>query len=204
MQAQEIFGFVAGAIGVYMAVPQARNIRKLGHGEGVSLTYWAVLVMVNASWLGYGILLGSPSLIVSNVLGFTTSTMVVTALINKGWIAWPVIYGIGAVWVLAFKMLPIAVITVLLVAMTFNRLPQIYRSVQNLRAGVASAVSMRSQYYLFTAMILWEFYSFMSGHVSLVITTTTGLLLTSVVITLELAGRSKAARLQAIELVDGN
>ena len=204
MQLQEVFGFAGGAIGVYMAVPQARHIRKLGHGDGVSLTYWAVLLLVNASWLGYGLLIGSPSLIISNVLGFTTSTMVVTALLKKGWVAWLSVYAAGAVWMLLFKMLPLALITVLLVAMTFNRLPQIYRSIQNLRAGVASAVSMRSQYYLASAMVLWEVYSFLSGHISLVITTTTGLTLTTAVIALELAGRRKAARLEAIELVDGN
>ena len=195
MQLQEFFGFAAGAIGVYMAVPQARHIRKLGHGEGVSLTYWSVLLLVGASWLSYGILINSPSLIVSNVLGFTTSAMVVTALVRRGWIAWPVIFALGAIWVLLFKLLPLGLITVLLVGMTFNRVPQIVRSVQNLRNGVASAVSMKSQYYLLSAMLLWEVYSFMSGHFSLVVTTTTGLTLTSAVIVLELVGRRKAAAL---------
>jgi uncharacterized protein with PQ loop repeat len=195
MQVQELFGFAAGAIGVYMAIPQARHIRKLGHGEGVSLTYWSVLLLVGASWLSYGILIDSPSLIVSNVLGFTTSAMVVTALLQRGWVAWPVIFGLGAIWVLLFKLLPLSLITILLVAMTFNRVPQIIRSIQNLRSGVASAVSMKSQYFLFSAMLLWEIYSFMSGQVSLVVTTTTGMTLTSAVIVLELAGRRRASAL---------
>lgn len=203
MQPHEILGFVAGAIGVYMAVPQARQIRRLGHGQGVSLTYWLVLMLVNASWLGYGLLIQAPSLIVSNILGFTTSAMVVTALLNRGWIMWPVLYAVGGAWVWLFAMLPIAVITVALIAMTFNRLPQIFRSIRNLRLGVSTAVSLRSQYYLLTAMVLWEVYSVLSNQPSLVITTTTGLTLTLTVIVLEIAVRRKADRLAAIEFVDG-
>lgn len=203
MQPHEILGFIAGAIGVYMAVPQARQIRKLGHGEGVSLTYWAVLLFVSASWMGYGLLLGSPSIIVSNILGFTTTSLVVTALLRRGWWLWPALYLGGALWVWLFSLLPIAVITVVLVGMTFNRLPQIIRSIRNLRLGISTAVSLRSQFYLLTAMVLWEVYSVLANSASLVITTTTGLTLTLTVILLEIAVRRKADRVAAIEFVDG-
>lgn len=192
MHTYEFFGYAAGAIGVYLAIPQARNIRRLGHGQGVSLTYWLVMLLVGASWLSYGILVDAPSIAVSNLLGFFTSALVVSALMRRGWILWPILIVAGATWVLLFKMLPLEVITVALVVGTFSRIPQIFRSIQNLRNGVASAVSMRSQYLGLATMLLWEGYSFLSGKMSLVITTTSGLTMVLIVISLELAGSTRA------------
>lgn len=195
MHVYEFFGYAAGAIGVYLAIPHARNIRKLGHGNGVSLSYWLIMLLVGASWLSYGILVGSPSIALANLFGFFTSAMVVSALMQRGWLLWPLIVAAGAVWVFAFKLLPIEIITVALVVGTFSRLPQILRSIQNLRAGIASAVSMRSQYLGLVTMLLWEGYSFLSGKESLVITTTSGLIMVLIVIGLELAGRRRAQQL---------
>jgi uncharacterized protein with PQ loop repeat len=203
MHIYEFFGYAAGAIGVYLAIPQARNIRRLGHGEGVSLSYWLIMLVMMSSWLSYGILIDSPSIILSNLLGFFTTAMVVSALLKRGWLFWPMVVVAGAAWVLIFKLIPLEIITVVLVVGTFSRIPQIIRSVQNLRRRVASAVSMRSQFMSLTAMLLWEGYSFLSGKESLVITTTSGLTMVSIVIVLELAGRARANRIQAIELVDG-
>lgn len=202
MHVYEFFGYAAGAIGVYLAIPQARNIRKLGHGDGVSRSYWFIMMLMMASWLAYGILIDSPSIIASNVLGFFTSSLVVSVLINRGWIFWPVAMVAGTAWVFLFKMLPLEIVTVVLVVGTFSRVPQIIRSIQNLRGGVASAVSMRSQFMSLAAMLLWECYSLLSGKESLVITTTSGLTLVLIVIALELAGRRRAQQL-APALSDG-
>ena len=53
-------------------------------------------------------------------------------------------------------------------------------------------------------MLLWEAYSFASGLIQLVITTTVGLTLTLTVLVLEILGKRKAARLQAITESEGN
>ncbi|MEN9715071.1 MAG: hypothetical protein RJA35_538 [Actinomycetota bacterium] len=203
MQPQEIFGFIAGAIGIYMAVPQALHIRKVGHGTGVSLGYWIILLFVNASWTAYALLVNSPSILFANGIGYLTSAMVVAALVKNNVIAWPVMLLAGAGWVWAFMKLPMSVIGVVLVVLTFSRIPQIIRSVRSYRAGISTAVSMRSQYIGLFTMLLWEGYSFASGLVQLVVTTTVGLTLTLTVLILELLGKRKAARLSAIELVDG-
>jgi uncharacterized protein with PQ loop repeat len=192
MHSYEFFGYAAGAIGVYLAIPQALHIRRLGHGEGVSLTYWLIMLVMMSSWLSYGLIIESPSIIASNILGFFTSALVVSALINRGWKFWAIAIVAGTAWVFLFKLVPLAIITVFLVVGTFSRVPQIIRSIQNLRGGVASAVSMRSQFMSLATMLLWECYSFLSGKQSLVITTTSGLTLVLVVIGLELAGRARA------------
>jgi uncharacterized protein with PQ loop repeat len=110
----------------------------------------------------------------------------------------------GAIWCWLFMMLPMAVITVVLVALTFSRLPQLIRSVRSYRAGIETAVSLRSLYIGLLTMLLWEAYSFASGLIQLVITTTVGLTLTLTVLVLEILGKRKAARLQAITESEGN
>ena len=204
MQLQEIFGFIAGGIGVYTAVPQALHIRKIGHGTGVSLGYWITMLVVNASWFGYALLVNSPSILFANGIGYITSGLVVAALLKREWLVWPVMLVAGAVWCWLFMMLPMAVITVVLVALTFSRLPQLIRSVRSYRAGIETAVSLRSLYIGLVTMLLWEAYSFASGLIQLVITTTVGLTLTLTVLVLEILGKRKAARLQAITESEGN
>jgi uncharacterized protein with PQ loop repeat len=204
MQLQEIFGFIAGGIGVYTAVPQALHIRKIGHGTGVSLGYWITMLVVNASWFGYALLVNSPSILFANGIGYITSGLVVAALLKREWLVWPVMLVAGAVWCWLFMMLPMAVITVVLVALTFSRLPQLIRSVRSYRAGIETAVSLRSLYIGLLTMLLWEAYSFASGLIQLVITTTVGLTLTLTVLVLEILGKRKAARLQAITESEGN
>ena len=204
MQLQEIFGFIAGGIGVYTAVPQALHIRKIGHGTGVSLGYWITMLVVNASWFGYALLVNSPSILFANGIGYITSGLVVAALLKREWLVWPVMLAAGAIWCWLFMMLPMAVITVVLVALTFSRLPQLIRSVRSYRAGIETAVSLRSLYIGLVTMLLWEAYSFASGLIQLVITTTVGLTLTLTVLVLEILGKRKAARLQAIAESEGN
>ncbi|MEN9737905.1 MAG: hypothetical protein RJA26_1138 [Actinomycetota bacterium] len=204
MQLQEIFGFIAGGIGVYTAVPQALHIRKIGHGTGVSLGYWITMLVVNASWFGYALLVNSPSILFANGIGYITSGLVVAALLKREWLVWPVMLAAGSIWCWLFMMLPMAVITVVLVALTFSRLPQLIRSVRSYRAGIETAVSLRSLYIGLLTMLLWEAYSFASGLIQLVITTTVGLTLTLTVLVLEILGKRKAARLQAITESEGN
>ena len=182
----EIFGYIGGTLGVLMALPQALHIRRRGNGYGVSLTMWLLTLLVNASWLGYGIKLGSPSLVISNIVGFTTSAFVVSQLVNKGWWIWPAMYIIAAAWAGIEMSLPLEFTTVLLIALTFYRFPQILRSVKNLKAGKETSVSLRALFIGLGAISSWEVYSVLSGHPQLVLTTSIALTMTSTIVLLEL------------------
>ena len=67
MSLAEFFGFVAAALGVLQALPQTLRVRRLGHGRGVSLAMWLMMTGSSSVWLGYGLRIGSPSLIASTV-----------------------------------------------------------------------------------------------------------------------------------------
>lgn len=199
----EAFGFLGGALGVVVALPQALRIRKLGHGQGVSLTMWLITLVVNASWLGYGVLLQSPSLIISNIIGFATSSLVVAALLNRGWITWPAMYAAGALWLVLELQFSINVITGFLIVLTLYRLPQLIKSVQNLRRGLETAVSMKSLFVSLTALTCWMVYSVASGRPQLVLTTSSALAMTLAITTLEvLTARLAIKRAAAVSTLE--
>lgn len=181
----EIFGFLGGALGVSQALPQAIRIRRLGHGYGVSLAMWIATLVVNASWLGYGLMLHSPSLIISNIIGFSTSSLVVGALLNKGWVAWPVMFAAGAAWLFLELQVSFEVLTGFLIVLTLYRLPQLIKSVRNLRAGRPTAVSLPGLLVGLSAIGSWMVYSVLSGKNQLILTTGSALLMTLAIVTLE-------------------
>jgi uncharacterized protein with PQ loop repeat len=65
---QELVGFLAGAAGLSLSVPQYLRIRRLGHTEGVSLPSWALLYAFYWSWGIYGVRTNSISMTVTSAL----------------------------------------------------------------------------------------------------------------------------------------
>ena len=46
MSPVELLGFLAGGIGMFYGLPQARSIRAAGHGDGVSLAGWVLMLPI--------------------------------------------------------------------------------------------------------------------------------------------------------------
>ena len=83
MSLAEFFGYLAAALGVLQAWPQTRKVRALGHGRGVSITMWVMMSTSNAAWLGYGVRIGSPSLVTSTIASACLNLSVVLALVDN-------------------------------------------------------------------------------------------------------------------------
>ena len=62
----EIIGFMAGFLGIVAWVPQVKTVWIEKKHEGVSLPTFAVVALALTLWMTYGIIDGSPSIIVSN------------------------------------------------------------------------------------------------------------------------------------------
>lgn len=58
---------------------QLRAMRRAGHAEGVSLGYFAVLLVGFVLWVAYGVAIGDPALVVPNTVaaGVAVLTMAV-------------------------------------------------------------------------------------------------------------------------------
>ena len=177
----EFFGFVAAVLGVIQAWPQARKIRQLGHGHGVSVAMWVLMTGSSAAWLGHGIRLGSPSLIASTVASAFMNVLVVLALTTSPKIVLIRFVVLSTAVVVAMATLPLWATTPVLFAFTLSRLPQIARSWKLKKQGIpGSAVSMGMLGLSIASLIAWEVYSILWKSWVLVGTTT--LALTSVLL----------------------
>ena len=196
----EFFGFIAAVLGVIQAWPQARKIRQLGHGHGVSVTMWVLMTGSSAAWLGHGIRLGSPSLIASTVASAVMNVLVVLALTTSPKTVLVRFVVLSAVVVIAMATLPLWATTPVLFAFTLSRVPQIARSWKLKRQGIpGSAVSMGMLGLSVASLLAWEVYSILWKSWVLVGTTTLALTSVLLVAYLELShGANKEHRASAV------
>lgn len=178
----ELLGFLAGGIGMLFGLPQARHVRAVGHGRGVSLTAWMLMFAVSASWAAYGLRVGAASIIVTNIIAGLINGSVVVVLVGHGrrpflWL--PLFAGVV---VAAVLLLPQTVVSAALVALVFAQVPQVFESVRSLRAGRATAVSLDAMFVGQVSLVCWGAYALVS-HTSLMILTTALALLMNLTIT---------------------
>ena len=184
----EVFGFVAAVLGVLQAWPQARKIRTLGHGHGVSITMWILMTGSSAAWLGYGIRIGSPSLIASTVASIFMNSMVLLALTSSPRVIIFRIAALSSATALLIATLPLWMTTPILFAFALSRVPQIHRSWVSKRNKVpGSAVSMGMISLSIACLVAWEVYSILWKSPVLIGTTTVALISAVLVAYLELS-----------------
>ncbi len=73
----EYIGFFAAMLTTSAFLPQAYKIWKSKTADGLSLTMYLVMGTGTLSWLAYGIMIKSPSMIVANVI----STLIIVFII---------------------------------------------------------------------------------------------------------------------------
>jgi uncharacterized protein with PQ loop repeat len=195
----ELFGFVAAVLGVLQAWPQARKIRTLGHGHGVSITMWILMTGASAAWLGHGIRIGSPSLIASTVASALMNLTVVLALTSSPRRVVIRFVVLSSVTAFLTAILPLWITTPVLFAFTLSRAPQVLQSWNSKRNNIpGSAVSMGMIALNVACLIAWEAYSILWKSPVLIGTTTIALLLTLLVAYLELTNSANSKKIQIL------
>jgi uncharacterized protein with PQ loop repeat len=190
----ELCGFAGGALGTVVAVPQVIRIRRVGHSEGVALLPYLLLCITYSAWFTYGVILNSPSLIVSNVLTYITGALVILAIRENNLTSFGIMAGISAATIAFVALSPDVVVKGLLVALTFARLPQLIVSWRNRNRDTATAVSLGSLFIALTGATLWMGYSFLTEHPFFIITTSIAIMLSLVTFLVEwrISSRAKA------------
>ena len=69
----EVIGFIAGFLVVFAAIPQLIKALKTKSTHDISLLMYLSICSGLLLWLIYGILISSPSLIVTNIISFSTN-----------------------------------------------------------------------------------------------------------------------------------
>ena len=191
----ELCGFAGGTLGTVVAVPQVVRIRRLGHSDGVSLLPYLLLCITYSAWFTYGVMLSSPSLVVSNIFTYVTGALVILAIRGNKPTSYAIMAAISAVTVTFVLLSPDVVVKGLLVALTFARLPQLFVSWKNRNRDQATAVSLGSLLVALTGASLWMGYSFLTEHPFFILTTSIAiaLSLTTFLVELRISLRSKSA-----------
>lgn len=194
----EACGLAGGALSTVVAVPQVLRIRKVGHSDGVSLLPYLLLCITYSAWFTYGLILGSPSLIISNVLTYITGALVILAIRGNRWSSYGIMSAISLVTVSFVHFSPEFIVQGLLVALTFARLPQLIVSWKNRKRETETAISLSSLFLTLTGASLWMGYSILTEHPFFILTTTLAILLTSTTFLVEWRISLRAKSLPAL------
>ncbi|MFC1963023.1 SemiSWEET family sugar transporter [Chloroflexota bacterium] len=84
MSGAESLGFIAGAFVTSSIVPQLARVIKLKSAREVSISFTVLLLMGILMWLGYGILLSLPPVIIWNTIGAVLAAMLLCAKLKYG------------------------------------------------------------------------------------------------------------------------
>ncbi|MDG1929716.1 MAG: SemiSWEET transporter [Flavobacteriaceae bacterium] len=79
----EYIGFIAATLTTSAFLPQAFKIWKSKTADGLSLSMYLVMGTGTLSWLFYGLLIESPSVIVANCISFSIILFIITFIIRS-------------------------------------------------------------------------------------------------------------------------
>lgn len=189
----EIFGFIAGGIGVIQGLPQMLRIRKLGHADGLELSTWLLMCVQFAAWSGYGVAIDSPAIWVTNVLTFVTTALVVLAIRGQRVTSYALVIALGLAGFFFVIYAPEWLANVTLTAFTASRLPQLVRTFINRNRTTATAVSLSALTITITSVIFWMAYSILKNNTLTILTTLVAMVITIATAALELRIAKRAA-----------
>jgi uncharacterized protein with PQ loop repeat len=190
----EICGFIGGTIGIATALPQVYRIRKLGHADGLALSPWILMIIQFAAWTAFGLKVASPSISISNLFTFFTTSLVVVAIVGNKFTNWLLILAGGCAIGLFVFYGPGTLVDWTMIVLTGSRLPQLVRTWFNRASVKPTAVSLPSLLVALTSMAFWVAFAILTEN-SLVITTTSVAI--SVTLATALLEGSMAKRAQA-------
>ena len=182
----ETCGFIAGSIGVVQGLPQIMRIRRLGHADGLELGTWLLMCVQFSAWAGYGVLVHSPSIWVTNTLTLVTTAMVVFGIRGRNLKSLAMVCGLAAAGFAFVLFAPTWLSSIALAAFTASRLPQLIRTFINRNRTTATAVSISSLALTTASCLLWMAYSVLYVNVLTIITTSVALFVILATATLEI------------------
>lgn len=193
----EVFGAIGGLLSMVQGVPQAWRIYRMNTGYGVSLSAWLLMLYRMGAWMGYGFLVGLPSVFVTNGIGCVTSALVVVALLeqrHKAWI-WIIPSTLAVAALILF--VPNWLVWVILLGFTVSRLPQLFVSYNNMKRGKVTAVSISALVVGTASMACWAIYGWIHNDPLVLWTTLLAAALMLSIGGLEIYTNKKALEIQA-------
>jgi uncharacterized protein with PQ loop repeat len=193
----QIFGFAGGIIMIATGLPQTLRIRKLGNTDGLALSPWILMLFTFSAYAAYGLMQDSVAIWSTNALTFLTTAMVVTAFKGNSIRNWLFILAGGLVWGFLITLMPTILASIILAALTANRVPQLILSWINRHTAMVTAVSIPSLLITMASVLCWLIYAFLERDYFIVFTSflAIGITLITALVENHIANLAKKAHL---------
>lgn len=193
----QAFGFAGGIIMIATGLPQTLRIRKLGNTDGLALSPWILMLFTFSAYTAYGLMEDSIAIWSTNALTFVTTALVVTAVKGNSLRNWILILAGGLAWGFLITVMPEILASIILAALTANRVPQLIRSWMNRHTAMVTAVSIPSLLITLASVLCWLTYAFLTKDYFIVFTSALalGITLTTAAVESHIASLAKKAHL---------
>ncbi len=191
------FGFAGGIIMIATGLPQTMRIRKLGNTQGLALSPWILMLFTFSAYAAYGLMQNSIAIWSTNALTFITTALVVTAVKGNSLKNWLLIFVGGLAWGYLITVMPTILASIILAALTANRVPQLIRSWMNRHTAMVTAVSIPSLLITLASTLCWLAFAFLTEDYFIVFTTSLaiGITLITALVENHIANLAKKAQL---------
>lgn len=196
----EALGVTAAILDLSMSLPQTWKIWRNKNTQGVSIFTWITLYITFAAWTIYTL----QQQIVATI-GFIIAALLIGVLllpaifksrnINPA-ITWLTILGIPLLLSPFILYGPAILITIFLLSLTFNRIPQIFKSYRTYKHGSYSNVSLTTWSLGLAANLCWLAYGLIKPDINIILIPIMPIIYDSFILTFELLGNRKYAKTQ--------
>jgi MtN3 and saliva related transmembrane protein len=80
----EVIGYFAAFFTTAAYVPQVIKVVKHKHTQSISLGMYAILTIGIGSWVVYGLMINSPSIVVANAITFVLALLILAMKLKHG------------------------------------------------------------------------------------------------------------------------
>jgi uncharacterized protein with PQ loop repeat len=179
------FGFAGGIIMIATGLPQTLRIRKLGNTNGFALSPWILMLFTFSAYTAYGLMQNSAAIWTTNALTFITTALVVTAVKGNNFKNWALILLGGLAWGYLITVVPSIIASIILAALTANRVPQLIKSWMNRHTAMVTAVSISSLLITLASTLCWLAFAFLTKDYFIVFTTSLAISITLITAAVE-------------------
>lgn len=82
MTAEFVVGWLATSVAMLLSVPQIVRLVRTRSTDGLSLLLWQAMLSINLGWLAHGILIDATNMIVTNIVGVSTTVAIQVLIIR--------------------------------------------------------------------------------------------------------------------------
>ena len=191
----EALGILAALLDLSMSLPQTYKIWKNKNTEGVSLFTWLTLYTTFSAWTIY-----TYQQHILATVGFLIAALFIGALLLPAIFktrktpplkTYSIILGIPLLLIPFIYYAPALAITIFLLSLTFNRIPQIVKSYKTYKNTQYSNVSLSAWILGLAANLCWLVYGILKPDINIILIPLMPILYDLTILTFELLGNRK-------------